>query len=331
MTYYIFLPAGDDSVYFGSVRFFKNLILLVVSLMVLIPTVLAIKYYHRAEHLDDLLKQAEAFAAEAATQAQDEQPLSESEPQTEFVPASDELFESMLTLDAPAYEQLFPDFVAPQPYMATERRENTVYLTFDDGPSDRTDEILNVLDEKNVKATFFVIGQDEQNAEQNVERIRKISEAGHTVGMHSFSHVYSSVYASVDGFLDEFYRNFSQIREITGVAPTVFRFPGGSINGYNGGFYQELISEMIRRGFVPFDWNVSSEDATGERVSADWIVDHVSQGVSGKVRAFILFHDSEPKVSTVQALGPLIDRIREMGYEFEPITPSTLPVLYNYR
>lgn len=307
--------------YFGSVRFFKNLILLAVCILILIPTLLAVKFYRLSQET-------------AAPEAQITAPADEAPPDGLFEPDgtppenADAAKDSLpAAADPPEYEKLYPDFYAPQPYNATERVENTIYITFDDGPSERTDEILKVLAEKNVKATFFVVGQTD---EKNLERMRRIVEEGHTIGMHSYSHDYSKVYASVESFLDEFYRIFLQIREATGVSPTVFRFPGGSINGYDGGFYQEIISEMIRRGFVPFDWNVSSEDAVGTRETVDSLVGHVVDGVSGKVRCFVLFHDSAAKVTTAQAIGPTIDRLRAMGFEFSEIKPTTLPVLYSY-
>lgn len=309
--------------YFGSVRFFKNLILLAVIIAILVPTVFAVRYRHQTALLTDMLEQSRSAADAAALRREDTLPDVPNEYEQGFdsVPAPAE---------QPAYQTLYPEFYAPQPYSATERHENTVYLTFDDGPSNRTDEILEILDEKDVKATFFVIGQSGPDAEINKDRMRKIIEAGHSIGMHSYSHVYQDVYASIESCLSSFYENFVQIREVTGVAPTVFRFPGGSINYYNGGFYQELISEMIRRGFVPFDWNVSSEDATGERMTSEELIGNVMRGMEGKVRGFILFHDGETKPTTVQSLGEIIDRLKEQGYEFEAIMPSTLPVLYGY-
>ncbi len=326
------LRAGDNDLYFGSVRFFKNLIFLAVCVLILIPTFLAVKYYRISE---------QAAAATTAREITTEDTESLGDPGNMFEPDKPADSESTgssahsgigtdgtPTADPPSYQSLYPDFYAPQPYTATERVENTIYLTFDDGPSDRTDEILAVLAEKNVKATFFVIGHSDQ---ANLERMRKIVEAGHTIGMHSYSHDYGKVYASVESFLDEFHRNFVQIVETTGVTPTVFRFPGGSINGYDGGFYQEIISEMIRRGFVPYDWNVSSEDAVGARESVSGIVQHVVQGASGKVRGFVLFHDSAAKTTTSQAVGQVIDRLQAMGFAFAAITPDTMPVLYNYQ
>ena len=322
--------AGDSSLYFGSVRFFKNLIFLAVCVLIIVPTVFAFKFYHEAAVAKSTLV-ADDSPAHGSPETVfepdgtgDEPELLAEEPSPEETVPEEALFSA----DEPAYQALYEDFYAPQPYVAMERAENTVYLTFDDGPSERTDEILDTLAEKGVKATFFVIGHED---EADWARMRRIVEEGHTLGMHSYSHDYAKVYASVESFLDEFYRIFKQIQEVTGTTPTAFRFPGGSINGYDGGFYQEILSEMIRRGFVPYDWNVSSEDAaTGRILPANTLVDNVVRNAGGKVRCFVLFHDNADKITSVQAVGPVIDRLREMGFAFAPITPSTLPVLYSY-
>ncbi len=328
--------------YFGSVRFFKNLIFLTVCVLILIPTLLAVKYYRLSEAAASVPVSAPAAPAAQADDAPELQspdavfepdgdPSPDDEPSSDSASvqsggAASQMFPP--SADPPAYESLYPDFYAPQPYVATERVENTIYLTFDDGPSDRTDEILAVLAEKNVKATFFVTGKSD---EKDLERMRRIVAEGHTIGMHSYSHVYASLYASVESFMEDFYKNFCQIRETTGVSPTVFRFPGGSINGYDGGFYKEIISEMIRRGFVPFDWNISSEDAVTTHIQpAATLTANVVRGAKGKVRGFVLFHDSEAKTSTPLALGATIDQLRDMGFEFAAISPTTMPVLYNY-
>ena len=287
--------------YFGSVRFFKNLILLTVCALILIPSFLALKYRSVASALaaekqhiaDDAASHGspETIFEPGVVAAVPEQSAADGEPAAQDAEAP----ESQLSFaDAPAYQSLYEDFYAPEPFHAATRNTKTVYLTFDDGPSARTDEILRVLAEKNVKATFFVIGQAE---EENLDRMRRIVAEGHTIGMHSYTHDYNSVYSSVEGFLDEFYRIFCQIRDATGVTPTVFRFPGGSINGYDAGFYQEIISEMIRRGFVPYDWNVSSEDAaTNRTLPVETLVSNVADGSAGKERSFVLFHDSARKL-----------------------------------
>lgn len=103
--------------------------------------------------------------------------------------------------------------------------------------------MLKILDEKGVKATFFVIGRED---ETSIQRIKKAAAAGHTIGMHSYSHDYEKIYTSVEDFLDDFYKLFVILRDEAGVTPTVFRFPGGSLNNYNQGVYKEIIAEILR-------------------------------------------------------------------------------------
>ncbi len=226
---------------------------------------------------------------------------------------------------APAYQSRYPDFYAPQPYAAERVAEHTVYLTFDDGPSARTDQILATLAEKDVRATFFVVGHSD---EADLARMRQIVAQGHTVGMHSYSHDYGKIYASVDAFLDDFYRNFCQIREVTGVTPTAFRFPGGSVNGYNKTVRRAVVAEMERRGFVPYDWNVTSGDAAAGGARTDQVFGNIVNQSIGQSRCIVLCHDSAPKRTTAEALGAVIDELRAMGFGFAPITPNVRPYLF---
>lgn len=298
--------------YFGSKRFFKNLILLCVIVLIAVPSVFAFRYKTISEQERQYIELLEAEA-----QMQEAGQLSaDSVAQNSFVP------------EHPSYQDLYPDFYAPQPLGAQERIENTIYLTFDDGPSERTDEILKILEDKDVKATFFVIGQSD---EADLQRMRDIVAAGHTIGMHSYTHNYTQIYSSVEAYLEDMYQIFAQIRETTGETPTVFRFPGGSINAYNHAIYRELITEMLRRGFVPCDWNLSGGDATGTPAPASEIVRSVVGPAADVTRGFVLMHDARPKTTTVEALGTVIDQLREMGFTFEQLTPQTMPVLYGYR
>ena len=298
--------------YFGSKRFFKNLILLCVIVLIAVPSVFAFRYKTISEQERQYIELLEAEA-----QMQEAGQLSaDSVAQNSFVP------------EHPSYQDLYPDFYAPQPLGAQERIENTIYLTFDDGPSERTDEILKILEDKDVKATFFVIGQSD---EADLQRMRDIVAAGHTIGMHSYTHNYTQIYSSVEAYLEDMYRIFVQIRETTGETPTVFRFPGGSINAYNHAIYRELIAEMLRRGFVPCDWNLSGGDATGTPAPASEIVRSVVGPAADVTRGFVLMHDAQVKKTTVEALGTVIDQLREMGFTFEQLTPQTMPVLYGYR
>lgn len=292
--------------YFGSVRFFKNLILLTVIIMIAVPSGFCIHYVkelHKTErHLQEMTAQYDAMC------------------QSEMIWYGWEA-------ESP-YADLYPDFYAPQPLSNGIREDGVIYLTFDDGPSARTGEVLDTLKEKNVKATFFVIGS---KGEANEQMLRRIVDEGHTLAMHSYSHNYTKIYASVEAYLDDMYQLFSQIKKTTGVTPTLFRFPGGSINSYNNALYQELIAEMLRRGFVPFDWNISSMDAaTSKLLPPETLVNNVVTRAQKAPYGIVLMHDSAAKTTTAKAVGPMIDRLRDMGFTFEALTPDTKSMLFAY-
>ena len=229
------------------------------------------------------------------------------------------------TTSAGGYQALYPDFYAPQTYSANSAPNKTAYLTFDDGPSGNTDIILQTLQEENVKATFFVVGTD--NAD-NLARMRRIVQEGHTIGMHSYSHSYKKIYASVEAFLKDMYQVFNLIKDTTGVTPTCFRFPGGSINSFNKAVYKDIKAEMIRRGFVPYDWNVSSGDASTTKYTPEQLTGHVLNGIGSKSRIIVLMHDSSSKENTAQAVRQIIIGIREKGFIFAPLDYQTKPILF---
>ena len=229
--------------------------------------------------------------------------------------------------DGPAYQQLYPDFYAPQPLDASQAPAQVIYLTFDDGPSVQTGKVLEILARENIKATFFIVGR---SGAASPDTLRAMVKAGHTVGMHSWSHEYKTIYASVEAFLADMYKVFTLIRDETGVTPTYFRFPGGSTNSYDYGIYQDITAEMLRRGFVPCDWNMSAQDATKTPLPPEQIVANVLS--AGNVaRGVVLMHDSKPRATTVEALPDLIAALRQRGYTFAPLTPEVKPTLFNYK
>lgn len=311
--------------YFGSVRFFKNMILLAVIVMIAVPTGFAVHLNTRLRSTEQLLtQQAETPPGEIGAASGEEAGTPQPDGEQGGEPAEKDAFQP----ESP-YADLYPDFYAPQELSADVRETNVLYLTFDDGPSDRTKEVLDILAEKNVKATFFVVGFEDEAKGAILQRI--VAE-GHTLGMHSYSHNYGKIYASVEDYLSDMYQIFTLIKETTGVTPTLFRFPGGSINGYNQAIYQEMISEMLRRGFVPFDWNISSEDAASNHLTpTDTLVNNVVNAAANVQRGVVLMHDSAAKTTTVQALAPMIDRLQAKGFTLKPLTPEVLPVLYSYR
>lgn len=202
-----------------------------------------------------------------------------------------------------------------------EENVKKVYLTFDDGPSaENTPRILDILKEKNVKATFFVIGNEEDYAP---ELYRRIVEEGHTLGMHSYSHKYSVIYDTLDSFQSDFYQLKEYLTEITGITPSIMRFPGGSSNSVSNIDIQECIRFLQEEGVTYYDWNVISGDATSQVYTVDELIRNVVQDVAKNDTSIVLMHDAETKGTTVEALGPMIDQLKEMGCELLPIDSKT--------
>lgn len=315
--------ARSQEPYLGSVLFFKHVILAAVIVMILVPTVLAGVLYVRSSGLRSQLSEAVA----ALNEARQPQEASAQKLAADAVPEGKVETEDSQA-DTPSYTQLYPDLYAPEVTRGAEDIKKSVYLTFDDGPSQRTDEILKILEEYGVKATFFVVGSSD---ETGLERLRAITRAGHTLAIHSYTHDYQKIYASVEDYLADFYQMYCQIVEATGVAPRIFRFPGGSINGYNGNVYQEIIAEMTRRGFVYFDWNVSNGDAAGTKPQkTELLVENALKGTSAR-RAIVLMHDSAAKTTTVEALPAIIEGYQTAGFTFRPLTAETRSVTFGYR
>ena len=226
----------------------------------------------------------------------------------------------------PEYTQLFPDLYAPAWTGEAVDGGRVCCLTFDDGPSANTDRVLEILDRYGVKATFFVVGR---TGEADQEQMRSIVAAGHTLAMHGWSHDYRKIYASVEAFLEDFDRLYQWIYEVTGTYPQVYRFPGGSINGYDRGVYQEIVAEMTRRGFVYFDWNASAQDATNRpRPAADIAADCL-KGI-GRDLVVVLAHDSAARGTTVDALPAVIEGYQEAGYAFSALHPGVRPIFFGY-
>ena len=194
----------------------------------------------------------------------------------------------------------------------------TVYLTFDDGPSERTEEILDILSEENIKATFFVIGPSDEKTD---ERIFKIHNEGHSIGLHTMSHDYEKIYLSAENFLKDLEEEREWIYSITGKECRIFRFPGGS-NNYNAPKWliEEVKEKTKEEGLTWYDWNADGKDSLGELLSPEEIAENVlSSEFIGSERVTVLLHDSSTRTTTPEALKILISEFRKKGYQFEKI------------
>lgn len=214
---------------------------------------------------------------------------------------------------------------------AGEEEENRkkIYLTFDDGPSSNTDEILDILKAYDVKATFFVVGKTD---EASRKAYRRIVEEGHTLGMHSYSHSYADIYASEEDFQTDMKKLQEYLYELTGVWPRFYRFPGGSSNTVSNIDMQKLADWLTDQGVTYFDWNVASGDAVSRELPAETLLANCLAGIRNQQSCVVLMHDAANKDTTVEALPEIISEIRlQEDAVFLPITDDTVPVQHTIK
>lgn len=225
-----------------------------------------------------------------------------------------------------SYEELYPELYA---YGASEIEyvddKDYVYLTFDDGPSKYTENILYYLDLYDIKATFFVIPDGTETCNN---RLRRIVESGHTIGIHTACHDYEKIYKDVKSYLEDFNLAYTRVYEATGVKCRLFRFPGGSVNDYNEATRDDIIEEMTRRGFIYFDWNVDSRDAMG----ADWTeMYNTVLGQTAEVpRAIVLMHDYGGGYNTILVLEDIIRALiaDSRSFKLDKLSENVRPIQF---
>ena len=198
--------------------------------------------------------------------------------------------------------------------------EKWVCLTFDDGPSKTTPDVLTALNAAGVHATFFVVATDYN--EKYLPLLTEAVAAGHQIALHSASHEYSDIYRSSEAY----WADIALLKER--IAPYVdaesicyLRFPGGSTNTvsrrYGGkGLMKQLKREVEQKGWHWVDWNVCAEDAVGGHPSADTIYRNVVRETGEQKNCIVLMHDSATTRTTAEALPDIIRWYADNGYTF---------------
>ena len=203
-----------------------------------------------------------------------------------------------------------------------------VYLTFDDGPSVYTGQILDTLKKYNAKATFFVCGTGDED-EALRPYYKRIVDEGHVIGMHSYSHVYGDLYYSAESFEYDLDKIRNLIYNETGIATSIYRFPGGSANTVSAHEMSTYIPILYAGGIEYYDWNVYPGDASGGGLSSAQIVSNTLKGVDKVENAIVVLHDTGAKKSTVEALPEILESLRERDCEILPFDENT-PVIHQY-
>lgn len=208
--------------------------------------------------------------------------------------------------------------------MAKDGDKHRVYLTFDCNPGKNTEAILDVLARYNVKATFFVVGDE---TGENDAIYQRIVNEGHTLGMNSYSNQYSSIYSSTQSFEEDYTKISDFIYEKTGIESKLYRFPGGSSNRISNVNMAEFVRILNQKGVVYFDWNVSAGD-TAVDYTVDDVISNVTEGIMQYKTSVVLLHDDDNKTVTAEALEPLINKLKKMHADILPIDENTYVVQY---
>lgn len=350
--------------YFGSVKFFKHLILAVVFGWIGVATVLAVYFGVKCRTLGEETDVNASFAGDViyipenaslnevivrlrelgytdediaaavglgktvmSGSIADDQAYVQNEPDTQTAPpqkisgdddvqAYDTAVSDEPSVPAEAdYTLLYPELYAQKSTQTVQASDKTVYLAFLDGPSQNTYDILYILNRQGVKATFFMsAGKTEESA----ELMRAVAEAGHTVGVHSFSHDTDIIYSSVEAYLTDFYDTYKMIYDACGVKASVFSFPDGS-GSIPAAIREDIIAEMERRGFTYYDINAES----GDRLAgASWqsiydtAVANVHENTASGSASVLELHDSaDDYISVITTEDIIIDLLSD-GYSF---------------
>ncbi|WP_028042278.1 polysaccharide deacetylase family protein [Candidatus Stoquefichus massiliensis] len=199
--------------------------------------------------------------------------------------------------------------------------EKVVYLTFDDGPSRYTPEVLDILERYHCKAAFFITGMNSSYRKY----ISTAHNQGHTIGLHTYSHSYSKVYSSTEAYFQDLEKVGQLAKDYIGFVPKYIRFPGGSSNlvskKYTPGIMTKLSKMVEDKGYIYYDWNAENGDGYAKMSQSEMLKRATS---SSEKKIMILMHDANGKQNTVDILPKVIEHYQKKGYTFKAIDDSAI-------
>ena len=198
------------------------------------------------------------------------------------------------------------------PIYNVKRDNKAVSLTFDAAwGNEDTQQLIDILQKYNVRATFFLVGQW---VDKYPESVKALADAGMEIGNHSNEHPHMAK-LSEKQIRDEVTSCNEKINSVTGVSPTLFRCPYGEYN-------DTVIGTINSMNMYPVQWNVDSLDWKG--IGADEIISRVKNGV--EPGSIILFHNAAE--NTPEALPDIIEYLLSEGYEIVPVSELLLSGAY---
>jgi len=242
--------------------------------------------------------------------------------ETETVTEPPESDTAVPETEVPIPEEEPPVILTERPNKYYDR--GTIYLTFDDGPGRYTEEVLRILDEYGVKATFFVVGN---SVTKYPEQLRMIAEAGHSIGAHSMTHNYSLIYSSPEALIDDLESWEFAVVDVLGYVPAerLYRFPGGTTcTVVKDADFSALRDTLLDHDYRSFDWTFANNDKYLKNMREDQTMvaflkesSVATLAITGKCRIMLL-HETTPE--TVEMLPWLIEYLLGEGYKLEPLT-----------
>lgn len=309
------------------VKRIKHVIIAAVFLLLIIPTVCCFMMLIKVNRLE---KQVEALVEMHDKEYQaylKERKETQTKEGSQVIYAAEVEDEATMAdvseAEEPVLEESTEEVLTPEELLEQSTEKKKVYLTFDDGPSRYSDELLDILKEYGVKATFFVIGRTDRESKRIYKRI---VDEGHILAMHTYTHKYEQIYKNLDSFKKDVEKLSDLLYKTTGVRPKYYRFPGGSSNQVSKVSIKKCISYLNQKGITYFDWNVVNGDATGKNYTEKQMVTTVMEGVHKNNNSIVLMHDTVSRDTTVKSLPTLIKKLKKEGYVILPISDYTNPI-----
>ncbi|MCD8036056.1 MAG: polysaccharide deacetylase family protein [Clostridiales bacterium] len=219
---------------------------------------------------------------------------------------------------SPAAKSVFSAAVAKTerllPIYCVETDKPQIAISFDAAwGADDTDKLLEILDEYDVKTTFFMCGYW---VDKYPDEVKKIAEAGHDIGNHSATHPHMSQLTK-EQIIEELTTAGDKVKELTGIEMELFRAPFGE-------YTNDVISAAEECGYYTIQWDIDSLDwkEYGTEAEIEQVLNHKHLG-NGSI---ILFHNDAKY--TPEALGTIIEGLQDKGYEIVPV--SELIIRENY-
>lgn len=195
------------------------------------------------------------------------------------------------------------------------KSEKVAYITFDDGPTLNTPDIVDTLDKYGAKATFFVL---EERIVMYPDYIKKILNSNHAIGLHGLSHG-ESIYKSPTSVLEEMEKTNKALEALTGKRSCLVRVPYGS--SYR--LTSRQAENLEDAGYKIWDWNVDPRDSVG-KIVPEKVLSNMRRGISQcSSSPIILFHDRK---STARMLDDVLAYLTGEGYELIAISEKQTPV-----